>query len=96
VPPRSKGRTGRPWRRIRARVIASSDICWICQERVDKTLPARHPRSASVDHVNAINLGGALRDPANLRLAHYGCNSRRGDGRYDLVLDGLGSQSREW
>jgi 5-methylcytosine-specific restriction endonuclease McrA len=44
--------------------------CWICGDPVPEA-------EASVDHVVPIAQGGADA-PANLRLAHRGCNSRRG------------------
>lgn len=58
--PRSKGRTGRPWRRIRAQVLAESTTCWICG----------HDGSDTVDHVIPLSRGGDPLDPANLRPAH--------------------------
>lgn len=94
MPPRSKGRTGRPWLRIRATVIANSDVCCICGQPVDKTLKKPDPMSPSVDHIDPLSRGGAEHDPANLRLAHYGCNSRKGNRENPLT--GLGRQSRRW
>lgn len=72
-----KGRSGRPWQRVRLQVLAASTVCWICG----------HPGSTTVDHVKALALGGSLLDPANLRPAHgvegcstcgRKCNSSRG------------------
>jgi hypothetical protein len=48
-------------------------ICGICGGAVE-------PDDATLDHIQPISLGG-LHEPANLRLAHSVCNSRRGDGR---------------
>lgn len=69
--PRSKGRTGRPWRRVRAAVLATSDVCWICGR----------PGATTVDHVVALALGGDPLDRDNLRPAHLACNSSRGTGK---------------
>lgn len=75
--PRSKGRTGRPWRRIRAQVLAESQLCWICG----------HGAADTVDHVIPLSKGGDPLDPANLRPAHgvngcpvcrRKCNSSKG------------------
>lgn len=66
---RSKGRTGRPWRRVRAQVLAVSDVCHLCGK----------PGADTVDHVIPLSLGGPPLDPANLRPAHSRCNSRRGN-----------------
>ncbi|GAA5076623.1 5-methylcytosine-specific restriction endonuclease McrA [Thermocatellispora tengchongensis] len=78
---RSKGRTGRPWRRIwkRLRDSPGSEVCWLCGEPIDKTLPATHRESWTADHVDPISLGGAPRDPRLLRPAHRHCNSSRGN-----------------
>lgn len=71
--PRSKGRTGRPFRRVRADVLAASSICWLCGK----------PGATTVDHVLPVSKLPAdhplLRDPANLRPAHQSCNSSRGN-----------------
>lgn len=71
-----RGRWGRPWRRVRASVLAASTICWICG----------HDGSDSVDHITALALGGAPLDPDNLAPAHHRpcptcrrqCNQARG------------------
>lgn len=77
---RAKGRTGRPWLRAAARVKRNSNVCWICGGAIDVTLGARDPMSFTVDHVVPLALGGAERDPENLRPAHRRCNSKRGTG----------------
>lgn len=85
--PRSHGRTGRPWLRARARIIAQQRPCWICGHPIDYTLPYRNPLtgrinrwSVTIDHLTPLSLGGAPTDPANLAAAHLACNARRGDG----------------
>lgn len=65
----AQGRHGRPWRRIRAQVLATSTQCWICG----------HPGADTVDHIIPLSLGGDPLDIANLRPAHHSCNSRRGN-----------------
>lgn len=52
--------------------------CHLCGKRVGKKLAHPHPRSASLDHVVPLTKGGA-HDPANVRLAHLGCNSSKGN-----------------
>lgn len=76
--PRSKGRTGRPWRRIRAQVLAESALCWLCGHPLNKTLPRDHPLAAVVDHVIPLSKGGDPLDRANLRAAHRRCNATKG------------------
>lgn len=68
---RRQGRSGRPWQRVRAQVLAESGgICWLCGQ----------PGATTVDHVAPLSRSehGAL-DPANLRAAHSTCNSARGN-----------------
>lgn len=56
-----RGRWGRPWRRVRAQVLAASTVCWICG----------HDGSDSVDHVTPLAIGGDPLDPDNLAPAHH-------------------------
>ena len=51
-------------------------ICQLCGKPVDKTL--RHPnvKSASLDHIMPISLGG-LHENKNCQLTHLGCNCRK-------------------
>lgn len=75
-----RGRRGRPWRRLQAQVYATETHCHLCGEWVDPTLPKNHRRARSVDHLIPLSLGGPPLDRDNARLAHIGCNSRRGNG----------------
>lgn len=71
-----RGRSGRPWRRVRAQVLAASRVCWICG----------HDGSDSVDHLTPLAEGGDPLDPTNLAPAHDApcptckrrCNGSRG------------------
>ena len=67
-------RTGRPWSRVKARVIKRDHgICHICHQ----------PGADSADHLVPVSQGGALYDMANLRAVHHSvyprCNLIRGD-----------------
>ena len=84
--------TGRPWRRLRARILADSDICHICG----------HAGSDAVDHVIAIERGGT-NDPDNLRPAHHTepcatcgekCNRRKSDREWAPIVRDSGSLRR--
>lgn len=68
---------GNARRKARARVLAAYDTCWLCGQRVDKSLPAGHPMAPEVDEVVPVSLGGSPTDFDNLRLAHRICNERR-------------------
>jgi 5-methylcytosine-specific restriction endonuclease McrA len=57
------------WQRIRKQILVENDICWLCG----------HPGADSVDHVVPIRKGGEAYDLANLRPAHFSCNSRKKD-----------------
>lgn len=65
---------GRPWRRIRAAVLAESTICHICGG----------PGADSVDHIIPVALRPDLEfSRSNLAPAHYKvppyCNRKKGD-----------------
>jgi 5-methylcytosine-specific restriction endonuclease McrA len=80
--------TGEP---VLMAVIADRDgwRCHICRTRVGKKIAWPHPRSASLDHVVPLSLGG-VHDPSNVRPAHLGCNSSKGNrgGGEQLLLIG--------
>lgn len=92
--PRSKGRSGRPWQRLRRQVITESTHCHLCSQplRPEITDP-HHPMATVVDHVVSLIEGGHPTDRANLAAAHRRCNQykelRRRTQR-DLNV------SREW
>lgn len=72
----SAGRSGRPWRRIRARVLSEETACF-CGRLIDRTLPPGDPMSATVDHIVPLIAGGDPYERSNLRAAHRSCNSAR-------------------
>lgn len=51
-------------------------ICHLCGGPVDWDTPPRHRLSKTRDHVIPLSCGGA-HELANVRLAHYSCNSAR-------------------
>ncbi|WP_326597761.1 HNH endonuclease [Streptomyces sp. NBC_01803] len=52
--------TSYAYRKMRARVLAESDVCIICG----------HPDSDAVDHVTPVARGGARLDPDNMAPIH--------------------------
>lgn len=60
-----RGRTGRPWRRTRALILATSRVCWWCG----------HDGATDVDHVQPLAKGGDPLNTANLKPIHgnQGC-----------------------
>jgi 5-methylcytosine-specific restriction endonuclease McrA len=74
---RRPSRPARLRRRVRER---DGDECWLCGLTMEfvEGLRAQQPRDATLDHVVPLSKGGtnAL---ANLRLAHFTCNTHRGN-----------------
>ena len=82
-----KLRSGAPWERCRSVVLARESVCWLCGAYVDPTIRGRRRWAASVDHIYPLKYLRGLPlaeqrrlawDPELCRLAHYGCNCRRG------------------
>jgi hypothetical protein len=72
--PRSKGRAGRPWQRLRRQVIDEADDCGRCGKPLDKTLRWPHLMSATAGHIIPLIEGGHPTDRANLQAEHLKCN----------------------
>ncbi len=66
-------------RKIRARLLASSDTCAICGLPIDKALRTPDPMSAEVDEIVPVSLGGDPLDIRNCQLVHRICNQRKGN-----------------
>lgn len=84
-------------------VYARDTHCCRCGQIVDKTIPYRDPytdsvnmNSKSVDHLIArVRRPDLAEDPANLALAHLGCNLSAGDRGLEETW-GLGTPSQAW
>lgn len=65
---------------VRRRAVFERDgwVCGICEEPVAPALKSPDLASASLDHIVPLSLGGE-HSYANVRLAHLGCNIRRGN-----------------
>ena len=74
--------SGRERQRLLAEVCPPGSICSLCGEPIEFDRPRWHPRGPSMDHRVPRSKGGTW-DRSNLRPAHYGCNSARGN-RDDL------------
>lgn len=72
-PPGIKGSHRATTARIRA-AVAQRDghNCWLCG------LPFAAKEKPTLDHIKPVSMGGSNR-VSNLKLAHYSCNTRRGN-----------------
>lgn len=70
----SNGRNDHAWRKIRRRVLAEEDHCWLCNRIVDKSLSGRLKWGPTVDHLDGDHYNNHR---SNLHLAHNWCNSKR-------------------
>lgn len=63
--------------------------CHLCGKAVRKTAVVPHPLAPTIDHVIPLADGGS-HEPANVRTAHFICNSLKGDrgGNEQLMLIG--------
>lgn len=52
--------------------------CGICGKRVNDNLAVPHPLAKTIDHIIPLSKGGT-HEPKNVRLAHFICNSKRGN-----------------
>jgi 5-methylcytosine-specific restriction endonuclease McrA len=61
--------------------IAARDryTCGLCRKSVPMTLRVPHPKAPTIDHLVPVSDGGDD-TRANVQLAHFICNSRRGAG----------------
>jgi 5-methylcytosine-specific restriction endonuclease McrA len=65
--------------KIRDAVYKLYDVCWLDGKPVDWDADPRSRWAPSVDHVVPRSRGGDPFDLDNCRLAHLGCNARRGN-----------------
>lgn len=72
-----RGRSGRPWSRLRSQVFREESYCWQCGLWVDQSLPPTHRLSRTVDHIIELQRGGDPLERTNCRLAHRACNTAR-------------------
>ena len=79
-----RGREGRLWRRLVKELCPPGSLCEIpeCKaaargltREIVFGLRRNHPLGPSLDHIVDLQYGGHPTDPANLRPAHFGCNS---------------------
>lgn len=89
--------SGRPRRRLVARVRREEPAYWICGHAIDVSLPQTSPWSSTVDEVIPRSLSldpkRAALDRSNCRHAHRRCNAIRGSA---LVAATPTRQSRAW
>jgi hypothetical protein len=52
--------------------------CWVCDEVVDQAMSVNDDRGPSIDSRSAKPKGKGSTDPVQERLAHRGCNTKKG------------------
>ena len=77
--PKHQNSNGGLRRKVKRIVFARDDICWLCLEPVDKTLPKCTPRSPELDEEVPFSKGGSSTDPGNVNLVHRACNLKKGN-----------------
>jgi 5-methylcytosine-specific restriction endonuclease McrA len=89
---------GRPWRTMQAKYREDCKQlklpCWICngdKGPINYWAKAGEPSSFTADHVAPTSLGGDKVRLENLKPAHHGCNSSRGN-----TTRGMFPTSRQW
>lgn len=78
--PRSKGRTGRPYRRLREYIRRTQPFCHVCGDPIPQDAAYPDPLSFTVDHIEPLSHGGEPLNRHNAAAAHHACNSRRRNG----------------
>lgn len=104
---RHPGRGGVEWNRVRARVLASSQTCWVCGGYIDLNTDPKSKWAPTVDHLYTIkamqHFSAAEQkrlalDESLLRPAHRSCNTRRTARRRRPLrtTTGVSNPSRDW
>jgi 5-methylcytosine-specific restriction endonuclease McrA len=88
-----RGRGGAQWRALLDELVPPGSICHLCKKKIRFDVPPRHPMSRSLDHVRPLSKGGHPTARENLKPAHFGCNSGRGNRPVANVLP---VRSRRW
>ena len=83
-------------RSIRARLLATQDVCAICGRPIDKSLKTPHPLSPEVDEIVPVSKGGDPLDMRNCRLVHRLCNQKRGNKASTSASLPVTEHSRDW
>jgi 5-methylcytosine-specific restriction endonuclease McrA len=64
--------------------VRDGHVCGICRKRVRMNLAVPHPEAPTIDHLIPVSEGGDD-VKANVRLAHFLCNSTRGVGKGEVI-----------
>jgi hypothetical protein len=59
--------------------------CWVCDEPVDASMSVNHALGPSIDRLSTDSKKRAKGDDAPERLAHLGCNSRKGAVKVEIA-----------
>lgn len=75
----ARGRNSAEFKQAAKELLVPGALCWLDGLPIRFDVPPRHPMSGSIDHVTPLSRGGHPTARENLRPAHYGCNSGRGN-----------------
>lgn len=84
------------WRKLAQQVLREETVCWMCGQPIDFNAPPWTRYAPSVDHIVPRSLGGNVWDRRNLRAAHFGHNSARGNGTKPGSKGATRVNSRRW
>lgn len=79
------------YKKNKAYLLKTQEVCAICGGYVDKSLPFPHPMSASIDHIIPVTKGGRS-TLNNLQLAHLGCNKAKGT---NIIISGINKREEK-
>ena len=79
---------GNKYRKLKARLRAEGRECGICHRPIDYSLPAGHPWSFELDHIEPKGLGGDVYAYDNCQASHRWCNQHKGKKRNYQIKNG--------
>ena len=78
MPADRRGRSGRPWERIKKQMQAEAEQCAKCGKPISIEYQWPHENSVTIGHIIPLALGGDPLDPRNLQVECIRCNSGEG------------------
>ena len=89
-----KGVHERLFRKNKAALLKTTEVCALCGEKIDKKLRFPHPLSPSIDHIQPVAKGGHPSSIDNLQVAHLICNQLKGTKDTIQANKGINEQNK--